>query len=56
MPIQKFPTGSDSRNYKTHDLQERRKHWKLGEEALDRALWRAGFGTGRGLAVRQSEE
>jgi len=28
------------------DLEEKRGHWKLKEDALDRALWRAVFGRG----------
>ena len=27
-----------------NDLKEKRGHWKLKEEALDRPLWRTGFG------------
>ena len=50
------PTGSDNRNYEPHDLNEKRKHWKLKEEALDRVLRRTGFRTCHGLAVRQSKE
>jgi len=36
------------------DLKEKRGYWKLKEEALDRALWRAGFGRGYGLVVTQT--
>ena len=35
------------------DLQEKRGYWKLQEEALDRTVWRNGFGTGCGPFVRQ---
>jgi hypothetical protein len=28
------------------DLKEKRRSWKLKEEALDRTLWRTRFGTG----------
>ena len=38
------------------DLKERRAHWKLKEEALDRTLWRTGFGSDYGLVVRQTAE
>ena len=34
------------------DLKEMRGYWKLKEKALDRTVWRAGFGEGCGL-VRQ---
>jgi len=36
------------------DLQERRGISHLEEEALDRTMWRAGFGRGFGLVVRQT--
>jgi len=29
------------------DLKEARRYWKLKEEALDRTLWRTGFGRGQ---------
>jgi len=29
------------------DLKEERRCWKLKEEALDRSLWRTGFGMGQ---------
>jgi hypothetical protein len=29
-----------------HDLREKRRYWKLKEEALDRTLWRTRFGRG----------
>jgi hypothetical protein len=35
------------------DLKEKRGHWKLKEEALDRTLWRIRFGRGYGPVVRQ---
>jgi len=38
------------------DLKETRGYWKLKEEALDRPLWRTGFGIGCGPAVRQTAE
>jgi len=34
------------------DLKERRGYCHLKEEALDRAVWRAGFGRGFGPVVR----
>jgi hypothetical protein len=36
------------------DLKERRGYLHLKEEALDRTVWRAGFGRGVGLVVRQT--
>jgi hypothetical protein len=38
------------------DLKEKRRYWKLKEEALDRTVWRTGFGRGYGLLVRQTAE
>jgi hypothetical protein len=38
------------------DLNEKRGYCKLKEEALDRTLWRTGFGRFYGLAVRQTTE
>jgi hypothetical protein len=38
------------------DLKERRGYWKMKEEALDRTVWRTGFGRGCGSAVRQIME
>jgi hypothetical protein len=32
------------------DLKEKRRYWKLKEEALDRTLWRTSFGRGYGLS------
>jgi hypothetical protein len=37
-------------------IKETRHHWKLKEEALDRTLWRTGFGRGYGPVVRQTTE
>jgi hypothetical protein len=37
-------------------LKEKRGHWKLKEEALDRTLWRTRFGRGYGPVVRQTTE
>jgi hypothetical protein len=36
------------------DLKERRGYSHLKEEALDRTMWRARFGRGLGLVVRQT--
>ena len=36
------------------DLKERRGHSHLKEEALDRSMWRAGFGRGLRPVVRQT--
>jgi len=36
------------------DLKERRGYSHLKEEALDRTMWRARFGGGFGLVVRQT--
>jgi len=36
------------------DLKERRGYSHLKEEALDRTMWRAGFGRGFGPVVRQT--
>jgi hypothetical protein len=38
------------------DLKEKRRYWKLKEEALDRTLWRTRFGRGYGPVVRQTTE
>jgi hypothetical protein len=36
------------------DLKERRGYSNLKEEAVDRTMWRAGFGRGFGPVVRQT--
>jgi hypothetical protein len=36
------------------DLKEKRRYWKLKEEALDFTLWRTRFGRGYGPVVRQT--
>ena len=36
-------------------LKERRGYCHLKEEALDRTVWRAGFGIGSGPVVRQTD-
>jgi hypothetical protein len=36
------------------DLNKRREYSHLKEKALDRTMWRAGFGRGFGLVVRQT--
>jgi hypothetical protein len=38
------------------DLKEKRRCWKLKEEALDCSLCRASFGRGYGPVVRQTSE
>jgi hypothetical protein len=38
------------------DLKERRGYSHLKEEALDRSMWRAGFGRGFGPVVRQTSK
>jgi hypothetical protein len=37
-----------------NDLKERRGYSHLKEEALDRTMWRPGFGRGFGHVVRQT--
>jgi hypothetical protein len=37
-------------------LKEKRRYWKLKEEALDRTLWRTRFGIGYRTVVRQTAE
>jgi hypothetical protein len=36
------------------DIKERRGYSHLKEEAIDRTVWRAGFGRGFGTVVRQT--
>jgi hypothetical protein len=38
------------------DLNEKRRYWKLKEQALGRTLWRTRFGRGYGPVVRQTTE
>ena len=38
------------------DLTETSGHCKLKQEALERTLWRTGFGSGCGHAVRETKE
>jgi hypothetical protein len=38
------------------DLKEKRRYWKLKQEALDRTLWRTRFGRDYGPVVRQTTE
>ena len=48
-------TGRKGRRRKLlDDLKERRGYSHLKEEALDRTMWRAGFGRGFGPVVRQT--
>jgi hypothetical protein len=37
-------------------IKEKKRYWKLKEEALDRTLWRTRFGRGYGPVVRQTTE
>jgi hypothetical protein len=37
-----------------NDLKKRRGYSHLNEEALDRTMWRAGFGRGFGPVVRKT--
>jgi hypothetical protein len=39
-----------------YNLKENSEYWKLKEEALDRSVWRTGFGRGCGPVVRQTME
>jgi hypothetical protein len=39
-----------------NDFEERRRYWKLKEEALGRTLWRTRFGRGYGPFVKQTVE
>jgi hypothetical protein len=38
------------------DLMEKRRYWKLKEEALDRSIWRTRLGIGYEPVVRQTTE
>jgi hypothetical protein len=38
------------------DLKEKKRYWKLKEEALDCILWRTRFGRSYGPVVRQTIE
>jgi hypothetical protein len=38
------------------ERQETRGYWKLKEEALERTVWRTGFGRACGPLVRQTAE
>jgi hypothetical protein len=38
------------------NLKEKRRYWKLKEEALDCTVWRTRFGRGYGPVVRQNTE
>jgi hypothetical protein len=37
-------------------LKEKRRYWKLKEEAIDRTVWRTRFGRGYGPVVRQTTD
>jgi hypothetical protein len=49
-------TGRQERRRKQllDNLKEKRRYWKLKEEALDRTLWGTRFGRGYGPVVRQT--
>jgi len=49
-------TGGQERRHRKllDDLKERRGYCHLKEEALDRSMWRAGFGRGFGPVLRQT--
>jgi hypothetical protein len=51
-------TGRWGRRHKQllDDLKEKRRYWKLKEEALDHTLWRTHFGKGYKPVVRQTTE
>jgi len=51
-------TGRRGRKLSSYWMTLRGKtgYWKLKEEALDRTLWRTGFGRGCGPVVRQTTE
>jgi hypothetical protein len=38
------------------DLKEKRRYWKLKEEALDRTLWRTHFGKDSGPVIRETRK
>jgi hypothetical protein len=38
------------------DLKNKRRYWKLKEEAVDRTLWGTRIGRGYGSVVRQTTE
>jgi hypothetical protein len=38
------------------DFKEKRRYWKLKDEALDRTQWRTRFGRDYGPVVRQTAE
>jgi hypothetical protein len=51
-------TGQRGRRHKQllDDLKEKKRYWKLKEEALDCTLWRTRFGRGYGPVIRQTTE
>jgi hypothetical protein len=53
--IKKYRRGRRSKQL-LDDLKEKRRYCKLKEEALDRTVWRTGFGRGYGPVVRQITE
>jgi hypothetical protein len=49
-------TGGRGRKQLLVGLEEEIGYWKLEEEALDRAVWRTGFGRGCGPTGRQTDK
>jgi hypothetical protein len=47
---------TERRGRKRKQLLEKRRYWKLKEEALDRTLWRTRAGRGYEPVVRQTAE
>jgi hypothetical protein len=43
-------------NWLLDDLKEKKRYWKLKEEALDSTLWGTRFGRGYGPVVTQATE
>jgi hypothetical protein len=48
--------GGRRRKQLLDDLKQKRRYWKLKEEALDCTLWKTRFGRGYGPVVRQTTE
>jgi hypothetical protein len=44
------------RTQRPDDPKEKRRYWKLEEEALDRTAWSTRFGTGHGPVIKQTTE
>jgi hypothetical protein len=54
--IEKMGRRGRRRKLLLDDVKEKRRYWKVKEEALDRTLWRSRFGSGYGPIVRQTTE